>query len=43
MIGIDADRAEIVVGPRADGTFGVHAELPFGNADLTSAYQRSLA
>ena len=33
----------LVVGPRADGTFGVHAELPFGNADLASAYQRSLA
>ena len=33
----------LVVGPRADGTFGVHAELPFGTADLASAYQRSLA
>jgi signal transduction histidine kinase len=30
-------------GPRGDGRFHVHAELPLGSADVASAYQRSLA
>jgi len=30
-------------GPRGDGRFHVHAELPLGSADVASAYERSLA
>jgi signal transduction histidine kinase len=30
-------------GPRGDGRFHVHAELPLGSADVASAYARSLA
>jgi signal transduction histidine kinase len=31
----------LVVGPRDDGRFGVHAELPLGTADVAAAYERS--
>ena len=40
---VSAVGGTLEIGPLGEGRFGVHAELPLGNAEVVSAYHRSLA